>query len=79
METVIDGEQRQTANTDQMIFDPYEIVSYLSQRCTLLPGDAIAFGSPANPGTIEPGTHIEITYEGIGTLENTVIGPSDSS
>jgi 2-keto-4-pentenoate hydratase/2-oxohepta-3-ene-1,7-dioic acid hydratase in catechol pathway len=77
METIIDGEQRQSATTDQMIFDPYEIVSYLSDRCTLLPGDAIAFGSPANPGTIEPGNHIEITYEGIGTLENTVVDSAD--
>jgi 2-keto-4-pentenoate hydratase/2-oxohepta-3-ene-1,7-dioic acid hydratase in catechol pathway len=77
METIIDGEQRQSANTDQMIFDPYEIVSYLSKRCTLLPGDCIAFGSPANPGTIEPGNHIEITYEGVGTLENTVVDSSD--
>jgi len=77
METVIDGEQRQAANTEQMIFDPYEIVSYLSHRCTLLPGDCIAFGSPANPGTIEPGNHIEITYEGVGTLENTVVAASE--
>jgi 2-keto-4-pentenoate hydratase/2-oxohepta-3-ene-1,7-dioic acid hydratase in catechol pathway len=32
----------------------------------------IAFGSPANPGLLEPGDEIEIRYEGIGTLETTI-------
>ncbi|MFP4531005.1 MAG: fumarylacetoacetase, partial [Halodesulfurarchaeum sp.] len=33
----------------------------------------IAFGSPANPGTIEPGDTVQVTYEGIGTLRNRVV------
>jgi len=73
METVIDGETRQEANTAQMLFDPAEIVAYVSRRFTLRPGDAIAFGSPANPGTIDPGNEVSITYEGVGTLQNAVI------
>ncbi|WP_336021619.1 fumarylacetoacetate hydrolase family protein [Halobellus salinisoli] len=72
--TEINGEVRQDANTELMLFDPYEVVSYLSRRFTFRPGDVIAFGSPANPGTIEPGDEIEITYEGVGTLRNAVIG-----
>ena len=75
MRTTIDGETRQEANTVQMLFDPYEIVAFLSERFTLHPGDVIAFGSPANPGLIEPGDEIEITYEGIGTLRNAVAPP----
>ena len=59
-----------------MIFDPYELVAFLSQRFTLHPGDVIAFGSPANPGLIEPGDEIEITYEGVGTLVNGVSEPN---
>jgi 2-keto-4-pentenoate hydratase/2-oxohepta-3-ene-1,7-dioic acid hydratase in catechol pathway len=74
METMVDGERRQEANTGQMLFDPAEVVSFLSRRFTLRPGDAIAFGSPANPGTIAPGDEVVITYEGIGTLRNTVVG-----
>lgn len=73
METVINGETRQSATTAQMLFDPHEVVSFISRRFTLRPGDAIAFGSPANPGTIEPGDTIEITYEGVGTLTNSVV------
>lgn len=72
MWTDISGERRQESNTDLMLFDPYEIISYLSRRITLRPGDAISFGSPANPGHVEPGDVIEITYEDIGTLRNTI-------
>jgi 2-keto-4-pentenoate hydratase/2-oxohepta-3-ene-1,7-dioic acid hydratase in catechol pathway len=72
MHTEINGEVRQEANTELMLFEPDEIVSFLSERFTFAPGDVIAFGSPANPGTIERGDEIEITYEGVGTLRNTV-------
>jgi 2-keto-4-pentenoate hydratase/2-oxohepta-3-ene-1,7-dioic acid hydratase in catechol pathway len=58
-----------------MLFDPYEVVSYLSKRFTLRPGDVVAFGSPANPGLVEPGDDVAITYEGVGTLRNEVVSP----
>ena len=72
MQTIINGEQRQHSNTELMVFSPREVISFLSARFTLQPDDVIAFGSPANPGLIEPGDEIEITYEDIGTLRNTV-------
>jgi len=72
MTTHIAGEKRQDASTELMIFDPYETIGYLSQRYTFKPGDVISFGSPANPGLVEPGDDIEIYYEGIGRLKNTV-------
>lgn len=72
MHTEINGEVRQEANTELMLFDAHEVVSYLSERFTFSPGDVIAFGSPANPGTVEPGDEIEITYEGVGTLRNSI-------
>jgi 2-keto-4-pentenoate hydratase/2-oxohepta-3-ene-1,7-dioic acid hydratase in catechol pathway len=75
MHTEIDGETRQDASTAQMLFGPHEVVSFLSERFTFHPGDVVAFGSPANPGTIEPGNTIEITYDSIGTLTNTVVEP----
>jgi 2-keto-4-pentenoate hydratase/2-oxohepta-3-ene-1,7-dioic acid hydratase in catechol pathway len=71
--TTVGGEQRQDANTELMLFGPHEIVSYLSKRFTFEPGDCIAFGSPANPGLVEPGERVEITYEGVGTLSNPVV------
>jgi 2-keto-4-pentenoate hydratase/2-oxohepta-3-ene-1,7-dioic acid hydratase in catechol pathway len=73
METYVAGERRQSANTEQMFFGPREIVSYLSERFTFRPGDVVSFGSPANPGLLEPGDEIEITYEGVGTLRSAVV------
>jgi hypothetical protein len=70
IETLVGGELRQDANTELMLFDPSEVVSYLSKRFTFEPGDCVAFGSPANPGLVEPGERVEITYEGVGTLSN---------
>ncbi|OIB55944.1 fumarylacetoacetate hydrolase family protein [Natrialba sp. SSL1] len=72
MHTDVAGERRQEATTDLMLFDVAEIISYLSKRFTFRPGDVVAFGSPANPGLVEPGDTVEITYEGVGTLRNTV-------
>ncbi|WP_306052833.1 fumarylacetoacetate hydrolase family protein [Natronococcus wangiae] len=77
MHTDVAGERRQEANTELMLFDPYEVVAYLSKRFTFRPGDVVAFGSPANPGLVEPGDTVEITYEGVGTLRNTVVDSSE--
>ncbi|MDS0475855.1 fumarylacetoacetate hydrolase family protein [Natrinema sp. 1APR25-10V2] len=77
MYTDVAGERRQEANTELMLFDPDEIISYLSRRVTFRPGDVVSFGSPANPGLVEPGDTVEITYEGVGTLRNTVVDSSE--
>ncbi len=72
MTTDVSGERRQDASTDAMLFGPREVVSFLSTRLTLRPGDVVAFGSPPNPGLVEPGDDVEIWYEGVGTLRNAV-------
>lgn len=72
METRINDEVRQEANTERMLFEPHEVVAFLSERFTFRAGDVISFGSPANPGLLEPGDEIVITYEGVGTLRNAV-------
>jgi len=72
MRTTVGGEERQNAHTSRMLREPDEVVSALSERITLSPGDVIALGSPANPGTVEPGEEMAITYDGIGTLRNTL-------
>ncbi|WP_254765087.1 fumarylacetoacetate hydrolase family protein [Natrinema marinum] len=77
MYTDVAGERRQEANTELMLFDPYEVIAHLSRRVTFRPGDVVSFGSPANPGLVEPGDTVEITYEGIGTLRNTVVDSSE--
>jgi len=73
--THVGGEPRQEATTERMLFDPYEVLAFLSERYTFRPGDVVAFGSPANPGLVKPGEAVDIWYEGIGRLRNAVVTP----
>lgn len=68
----VNGETRQKAHMQEMAFDPYTLVSYVSQNVTLLPGDVILTGSPAGISKISHGDLMECEIEGIGTLINPV-------
>jgi 2-keto-4-pentenoate hydratase/2-oxohepta-3-ene-1,7-dioic acid hydratase in catechol pathway len=73
----VNGEIRQNANTSDMIFNVYEIVSFLSYMMTLQPGDIIATGTPqgvamATGNYLKAGDKIECNIENIGTLTNTL-------
>lgn len=69
----LNGEKRQHSNTDQLIFGPYQLVSFISHIMTLLPGDVIATGTPSKIGPMTIGDQIDVVIEGIGTLSNYVI------
>lgn len=68
----VNGEKRQSANSNEMIFDIPTIVSFVSQNITLLPGDIIMTGSPAGISKISHGDLVECEIEGIGVLANPV-------
>ncbi|WP_458115208.1 fumarylacetoacetate hydrolase family protein [Arthrobacter sp. D2-10] len=68
----LDGELRQDGSTNQMIWGVKELVSYVSQAFTLLPGDLILTGTPAGVGLISEGQRYEVEIEGIGRLSNPV-------
>jgi len=53
------GEVKQRARTDQMIYTPAEIISFASQNLTLLPGDIILTGTPSGVGPIRAGDELE--------------------
>jgi len=74
IETFLNGEKRQDTSTSDMIFGVYDIVSFVSQVMTLLPGDIIATGTPSGVGKMKPGDSVEVVIEGIGRLGNTVVG-----
>lgn len=71
--TKVDDEIKQDSNTKNMIFTPYEIVSYISQSMTLYPGDVIATGTPPGVGPMDAGSTVEVYIEDIGTLKNYLI------
>ncbi len=77
--TWINGELRQDAVTDELIFGIPHIIHELSQGMTLLAGTVIATGTPAGVGMgfdpprfLKPGDVVKCFIEGIGSLENTV-------
>ncbi len=71
--TKVNGEIRQEGNTSDMIISPYELVSYISNIMTLMPGDVILTGTPKGVGELKPGDEVHVEIEGLGTLINKVV------
>ncbi|MBP3035878.1 fumarylacetoacetate hydrolase family protein [Arthrobacter sp. zg-ZUI100] len=67
----LNGQLVQDGNTSDMIWSVKELVAYVSQAFTLLPGDVILTGTPAGVGLISDGERYEVDIEGIGRLLNT--------
>ena len=79
IETRLNGEVVQDANTSQMLHDTASLVAIISAVMTLEPGDVIVTGSPAGVGAaktpprfLHAGDACEVEVEGIGTLRNTI-------
>jgi 2-keto-4-pentenoate hydratase/2-oxohepta-3-ene-1,7-dioic acid hydratase in catechol pathway len=79
IETRVNGETMQAANTRDMIFDVRATISYFSEFAVLQPGDVIGTGTPAGigfrrnpPVYLVPDDQLEFEIEGIGILENRV-------
>src|ERR1043166_1937843 len=66
------GQLCQNSNTNQLIFDCYKVVSFVSTNMTLLPGDIILTGTPAGGGPVESGDRLEVRIQGLAPLVNTV-------
>ncbi len=66
------GLVRQKGDTAEMIWNPFELVSFISGVMTLYPGDLISTGTPAGVGPVLPEDVIEIEIEKIGILKNRV-------
>jgi len=73
VESYLNGQQKQKINTRDLIFPVPQIISFISNVMTLLPGDVIATGTPSGIGPMKPGDTIEIRITGIGTLINQVV------
>ena len=69
----VNGELRQDGRTSQMVFDVAELVAFVSEVFTLLPGDVILTGTPAGVGPIVHADTVEVEIEDIGVLRNPAI------
>ncbi|WP_166867785.1 fumarylacetoacetate hydrolase family protein [Salinibacterium sp. ZJ70] len=78
MVLTVNGEERQRHRTDDMIYNIYEQIAYLSQVFTLEPGDILATGTPSGIGAptgnfLKVGDIVRAEIEGLGFIENTVV------
>jgi 5-oxopent-3-ene-1,2,5-tricarboxylate decarboxylase/2-hydroxyhepta-2,4-diene-1,7-dioate isomerase len=71
--TRVNGEVRQDGSTDEMVWDMHYLVADLARTITLVPGDVILSGTPANSRPVEPGDVVEVEVEGLGVLRNTIV------
>jgi 2-keto-4-pentenoate hydratase/2-oxohepta-3-ene-1,7-dioic acid hydratase in catechol pathway len=76
----VNGERLQHSSTSDFIFNVEEVVSYISQYMTLLPGDIISTGTPFGVGLgfnppkyLKPGDVMELGIDGLGTSKQTTI------
>ncbi|NNE75589.1 MAG: fumarylacetoacetate hydrolase family protein [Pricia sp.] len=69
----LNGEMLQNSSTSDFVFNVQQVVSYISQFMTLLPGDIISTGTPSGVGLgfnppkyLKPGDVVELGIEGLG-------------
>lgn len=76
IQTRVNGVVKQDASTDEMEWDMHYLVADIARTITLVPGDILFSGTPANSRTVYPGDVVEVEVEGLGTLSNTIVeGP----
>jgi 2-keto-4-pentenoate hydratase/2-oxohepta-3-ene-1,7-dioic acid hydratase in catechol pathway len=79
----LNGRTMQDSSTSQLVFGVDELIAYISQICTLEPGDLIFTGTPPGVGMarkppvwLKPGDIVEVEIDKLGMLKNTVVGDS---
>ncbi|SDX15617.1 fumarylacetoacetate hydrolase family protein [Paenibacillus sp. CF384] len=86
IKSTVNGEVRQNSNTSDMIFACDEIVSYVSQHMTLVPGDVILTGTPEGVVLglpveqqvyLKPGDEVTIEIEKLGALTNRFVADAE--
>lgn len=77
---ILNNEVMQDGNTSDMIFSVAQLIAFLSEGTTLLPGTIILTGTPSGVGFVrqppvflKPGDVVSIEVEGIGMLTNPVV------
>ncbi len=85
LRTLVNGDVRQDSNTNDLIFNCYEIIEFLSTAFTLEPGDLIPTGTPSGvgmamkpPAPLVPGDKVRVEIDGLGYIENEIVDEPDS-
>jgi len=73
LSTYLNGRLVQEATTDDLIFPVAYQLADLCRLITLLPGDVVLTGTPANSRPMEPEDVVEVEISGLGRIANTVV------
>ncbi len=68
----VNGDEKQTGDLSEMIWNVPEIIAKLSQQVELAAGDVILTGTPAGVSALKPGDKISCGIDGVGTLDVTI-------
>lgn len=68
----VNGQLRQDATLDELVWSPAEIVAHLSQYYHLVPGDVILTGTPAGVGPVAAGDVLEGGIDGLEPVRLTL-------
>ena len=86
LRTFVNGDLRQETSTNDLIFNCYDIIEFLTTAFTLEPGDVIATGTPSGvgismqpQGTLKLGDVVKVEIDGLGFIENEVIAEPDTA
>jgi len=75
--TYVNGKVVQDDNTDNMQWNMHYLVADIARTITLVPGDILLSGTPANSRPVKPGDICEVEVEGLGRLTNRIVeGPT---
>jgi 2-keto-4-pentenoate hydratase/2-oxohepta-3-ene-1,7-dioic acid hydratase in catechol pathway len=79
LRTWVNGELRQDSSTAQLIFGVPELIDFISETCTLEPGDLILTGTPSGVGVamdpprfLASGDVVRIEIERLGVIEHAI-------
>lgn len=76
LRTYVNGAVVQDGSTDEMTWDMHYLVADIARTITLVPGDVLLSGTPANSRPVQPGDVVCVEVEGLGMLRNHVVaGP----
>ncbi len=73
LETLLNGKTVQSSSTSDMVFNVPQVIAYVTQAITLLPGDVITTGTPSGIGPMKVGDEVEVRISGIGSLCNPIV------
>ena len=77
---LVNGEQRQSSNTEHLVFNIWSQIEHLSVGMTLEPGDCLFTGTPGGVGAamdprqfLQPGDIVRCEIDGLGHIEGTMV------